>query len=497
MKRREREMRVRSNKYAYAVLHDHDKCIGCLRCVKICPTGALEARIKGPYPTPYAAHEEKCVGCRQCQEICPTHAIRIRPTEPEEFIRGIWTFDAIDDIRERALTGKYLVKGTGAHRRFPTLDDLFILPGQLSVSPRDSYREKCDTKTVIGNNALVEKPLVVEIPILIGAMSYGAISKEAKIAIAKATQVVKTAVDTGEGGLLPEERENAHKLIVQYSTGRFGVSVDYLNAGDAVEIKIGQGAKPGMGGHLLGEKVTEEIAKIRGIPVGTDALSPAYHLDMIRPGDLAKHIEIIRDVTDYRVPVIVKLGPGRVKEDVKIAAEAGADAVVVDGMEGGTGAAPLVVSEHAGIPTIAVISQAVAGLEELGMRDKVSLVLAGGIRNGADIAKALALGADAVSIATGVLIASGCVNCGQCAKGICQKGIATQDPKLRKNLNIKESALSVSNYLKSVTHELQILSMLAGHNNVHNLNKEDLRALTVETAIITGIKMMGLDRTLP
>ena len=491
-------MRVRTNKWSYEVDFHYDKCIGCLRCVKTCPVDALEARIKGPYPTPYPAHEERCVGCRQCQEICPTGAVLVRPAEPEEFTRGIWTFDTIDDIRERAKSGKALIRGSGTNRRVPTLDELLILPAQLTFSPRDVYREKCETKTVIGGKSkLVKNPLVLDVPVIIGAMSYGAISPEAKVALAKATQIVHISTHTGEGGLYPKEREEAYKLIVQYSTGRFGVSVDYLRAADMVEIKIGQGAKPGMGGHLLAEKVTEDIAKIRGIPVGTDALSPAYHLDMVRPGDLAKHIEIIRDITDFQVPVGVKLGPGRVREDVRLAAEAGADAIWVDGMEGGTGAAPLAVMGHAGIPTIACISQAVLSLEELGLKDKVSLIISGGIRTGADVAKALALGADAVGIATAFLVALGCANCQQCAKGTCPRGIATQDPVLRARFNIEEKAMFAANYVKSITHELADLSMLAGKGNVHDLDKDDLRALTVEAAMMTGVKMMGLEKTLP
>ena len=494
-------MRVRSNKYAYEVDYNYDRCIRCLRCVKICPVDALEAVIKGPRPidrSPYPSHEERCIGCRQCQEICPTQAVLIRPAEPEEFIRGIWTFDIIDDIRERARTGKALVKGTGAHRRIPTFDDLLILPAQLKFSPRDSYREYCETRTVIGvNNDLVEKPLVMDVPIMIGAMSYGSISPEAKIALAKATQIVHIATNTGEGGLLPEERGEAYKLVVQYSTGRFGVSIDYMKAADMVEIKIGQGAKPGMGGHLLGEKVTEDIAKIRGLPVGTDALSPAYHLDIKRPRDLARQVDMIRNLTDYRVPVGIKLGPGRVKEDVILAAEAGADAIWVDGMEGGTGAAPLVVTEHAGIPTIACISQAVTGLEEIGVRNKVSLIISGGIQNGADIAKALALGADLVGISTPFLIALGCVNCGQCASGICPGGIATQDPVLRGKFEIEEKAFAAANYVKAITQELEILTMLVGKTSVFELDKDDLRALTTEAAIMTGVKMIGLDRVLP
>jgi len=328
---------------------------------------------------------------------------------------------------------------------------------------------------------------------MIAAMSYGALSREAKTALAKASNITKTAANTGEGGMLPEERQYAHKLVVQYSTGRFGVSEEYMRAADAVEIKIGQGAKPGMGGHLLAKKVTKDIANIRRIPVGTDALSPARHLDIRSGEDLARHIELIREVTDHRVPVIVKLAIGRVREDVKIAAQAGADAIALDGMQGGTGAAPAAAIQHAGLPTIAALPQAIESLEKVGLRNSVSLILSGGIKDGADVAKALALGADVVGIARGVLVALGCRVCGQCAKDECYWGIATQNPELTKNLDIDEGAQKVANYITAVTEELKTLTMLAGRDDVHSLTREDLRALTIDASAITGVKLVGRD----
>lgn len=489
-------MQVRTVKYAYEISIDRYKCMGCLLCVKSCPVDALEARLKQPYPSPYAAHEEKCVGCRNCQKLCPTKAIKVRPAEPEEFMKGTWTFDVIDDVHERANTGKALVQGGGSNRRLPNFDDLLVIPAQLLYAPLDKYRETCSTITLLGKRANVKAPLELSTPIVIGAMSYGALSLEAKCALAKASSIVKTAANTGEGGMLPQEREYAHKLVVQYSTGRFGVSEEYLRAADAVEIKIGQGAKPGMGGHLLAKKVTKDIANTRRIPVGTDALSPARHLDIRSEQDLAKHIELIREITDYRVPIIVKLAIGRAKEDVKIAARAGADVIALDGMQGGTGAAPAAAIQHAGLPTIAALRQAVDALEEIGVRDRVDLILSGGIRDGSDIAKALALGADAVALARGVLLALGCTFCGQCSKDECYWGIATQNPELRKNLNIDEGAQRVANYINAITGELKTLTMLAGKNDVHNLTKEDLRALDINTSAITGVKLIGLEESI-
>jgi glutamate synthase domain-containing protein 2 len=484
-------MVVRKIKYAYEVDIDKNKCIGCLLCVQSCPVDVLESRLKSPFPSPYPAHEEDCVGCRNCQEVCPTNAIKIRPTEPEESIRGTWTFDTIDDINERARTGKSPVIGGGSNRRLPNFDDLLVIPAQILCSPVDKYRETCDTRVTIGDNELVESPLELNLPMVVGAMSYGALSREAKIAIAKATNMVGIATNTGEGGMLPEEREYAKRLIVQYSTGRFGVSEDYLRASDAVEIKIGQGAKPGMGGHLLAEKVTADIAKVRRIPEGTDALSPARHLDIQDPRDLSNHIELIRDVTDYRVPVIVKLAIGRVREEVKIVAEAGADAISLDGMQGGTGAAPEMAMQHAGLPTIAAISQADGALREIGLRNKINLLVSGGIRNGADIVKALALGADAVQLSRGILIAMGCKVCGQCAKGECCWGISTQKPEYRKNLDIEKSAEKVANYITSLGDDINTLVMLSGKNNIHDLNIDDLRSININSSAITGVKLIG------
>ena len=322
-------------------------------------------------------------------------------------------------------------------------------------------------------------------------MSFGALSKESKLAMAKGTSMVGSCANTGEGGMLPEEREMAENLVVQYSSGRFGVSSDYLNVSDAIEVKIGQGAKPGMGGHLLAEKVSPEVAEIRGIPLGTDALSPARFLDATREGDLAKHIELLREVTDWRVPIIVKLGPGRVDEDVMIAAEAGADIISVDGMEGGTGAAPEVVIEHTGVPTLASLVQAVNGLKEIGLKDEVDLIITGGIRSGADVAKAMAMGADAAYIGTGAMIAMGCRACRMCYTGKCPVGVATQDPILRERMDLDLSAMRVANYIKSMTEETKMLAQLTGHDDIRKFSTDDLRALDINSAAITGLRLIG------
>jgi len=321
---------------------------------------------------------------------------------------------------------------------------------------------------------------------MIAAMSFGAISKEAKIALAMGATLAGTATNTGESGMLPEERKYASKLIAQYASGRFGVSAAYLNNSDAIEIRIGQGAKAGMGGHLLGEKVTGEVSRIRMIPEGADALSPARHMDIVGPEDFSMKISQLREITDWRVPIMVKFTSGRVRDDVKIAAKAGADIVVVDGMQGGTGAGPDVVTEHTGIPTIAAIVEADEALKEVNLREEVSLVAAGGIRNGAD----------AVYIGTAALVAIGCRICQMCYAGTCRKGIATQDPLFRKRLDYVEGGKRVARYIEAMTEELSMLTQQAGNTDVSKLEKDELRALNLEASALTGVKMAGMEAPL-
>lgn len=453
-------------------------CVFCGTCEIVCPTDAIEI-----IDDHAEIDKNKCIMCGSCYAACPV----LIPSGAG----SIWDPRTIADIRYTSKAGKYVLRGFGTERKLSNFDDIIILPAQASISPVDKYRELCSTKVVLGTR-YAENPLVLETPVLIAGMSFGALSKECKLGLAKGSSLVGSCANTGEGGMLPEEREYADKLIVQYSSGRFGVSSNYLNVSDAIEVKIGQGAKPGMGGHLMAEKVSPEVAEIRGIPLGTDALSPARFLDATKEGDLAKHIELLREVTDWKVPIIVKLGPGRVNDDVKIVAEAGADIISVDGMEGGTGAAPEVVIEHTGIPTLASLLQAVRGLEEIGMKNEIDLIITGGIRSGADVAKSMALGADAVYIGTGAMIAMGCRACRMCYTGKCPVGVATQDPLLRERLDVELGAMRVANYIKSMTEETKMLAQLAGHDDIRKFSPDDLRALDSTTAEIAGIKLIGM-----
>jgi glutamate synthase domain-containing protein 2 len=336
----------------------------------------------------------------------------------------------------------------------------------------DTYREDCKTQTVLGAR-FAKKPLVIETPIMISGMSYGALSKEAKTALAKATDIVGTSINNGEGGLLPEESDNSYKQVVQILPSRMGFTLRNIEAADALEIIVGIGAKPGLSGHLMASKITKEIAEFRQLPEGIDLHSHPRHGDIFGADDLCLKMEELRDVTDNEIPIFIKLAAGRVWEDVKIAVKAGVDGIVIDGAEGGTGAAPVVASNHLGIPTLPALVQAVRSLEDMGVKEEISLIVSGGIKDGADVAKAIALGADAVAIGTGAMIAMGCVVCLRCHEGKCAFGIGTQDPELRQKLKIDQAAQQVANYIQAMTNEAVILAKAAGKTKLTSLERED------------------------
>ncbi|MEM3058894.1 MAG: glutamate synthase-related protein [Methanomassiliicoccales archaeon] len=486
----------------------------CGACIDACERGVFARDEKGRV---FIANELACVGCRICMEKgCPNSCIYVRAVTPEIISKGIWTVQTVEEIHKKAETGEYEIRGYGTMGSIPHFDGLVVVPSQLaSRPPKDKYRENFQYEVVIGQETCTN-PIKLRYPFVFAAMSYGAISREGKMALSVAAAKLGILANTGEGGMFPGEALLAHGysdeesyrkgikkwnpggyLAVQFSTGRWGVSVDYLRSGDAIEIKIGQGAKPGMGGHLLGDKVTQDIARIRGLPVGTDALSPCRHYDMSNPKDLAKLVEILRDLTNYEKPILIKLGPSRPYDDARIAAEAGVDAISIDGMVGGTGASPEVVTQHAGIPTIACIRQAAKALKDLGLKKKVKLIALGGIRDGADAFKAIALGADAVGFGAAAEIALGCRACMMCHKGACHYGLATQETRFRACIDIESASNRLVNFIHACTEEFKTLAMLSGHDCLETISPEDLRAIDLNTAAITGVKLAGLEKAFP
>ncbi len=420
----------------------------------------------------------------------------------------IYRPEVIDEIQEKAVLGRYRIRGFGTlrPRPIPSLDDLTFLPSTLTRIPLEGYREKCVTKTALGTR-YAEKPIELEIPIMITGMSFGALSFNAKVALAKGASAVGSSTTSGDGGMLPAEREHSKIMINEVLPSRYGASIHDMRVADAIELTIGQGAKPGTGGLLLGTKISEEIATIRELPPGVDQRSPARHPDFLGPDDMIVKIEELREATEWQVPIFVKMGATRVFDDVKLAVKCGADVVVVDGMEGGTAASPELLQDHTGIPTLAAIPEARRALEDIGAYGQVQLIAAGGIRSGVDVAKALALGADACYIGTAALIAMNCNRpiyiedyeklgtepyaCHHCHTGMCPVGITTQDPVLMARLDIDEAAGRVANFLMSMTQEVQMIARACGKANVHDLDPDDMRALTMEAAAITGIPLVG------
>jgi methylamine---glutamate N-methyltransferase subunit C len=432
--------------------------------------------------------------------------------QPDKWIhtppRKSATFDdhAISEIRRAAATGIYDIRGFGAKRKLPHFDDLLFLGASMSRYPLEGYREKCATDVTIGAR-FARKPIVLKIPITIAGMSFGSLSAAAKEALGRGASAVGTSTTTGDGGMTQEERGHSNILVYQLLPSRYGMNPDDMRKADAIEIVIGQGAKPGGGGMLLGQKISRRVAEMRVLPEGIDQRSASRHPDWTGPDDLEIKIQELREITDWEKPIYVKVGASRPSYDIALAVKSGADAIVLDGMQGGTAATQEVFIEHVGIPTLAAIPPAVQALQELGMHRKVQLIVSGGIRNGADVAKCLALGADAVSIGTAALIALGDNDprfedeyrkLGTTAgayddwhEGNDPAGITTQNPELVQRLDPILAGRQLANYLSVLALEAQTIARACGKSHVHNLEPEDLVALTVEAAAMARVPLAG------
>ena len=372
----------------------------------------------------------------------------------------------------------------------------------------EGYRERCDTDVVLGDR-FAAKPIALKIPITVAGMSFGALGANAKEAIGRACTAMGTSSTTGDGGMTEEERRSSETLVYQVLPSRYGMNPDDLRRADAIEIVVGQGAKPGGGGMLLGQKITARVARMRDLPEGIDQRSACRHPDWTGTDDLAIKVLELREITGWQKPIYIKIGASRPRFDVPLAVKAGADVIVLDGMQGGTAATQDVFIEHVGIPTLPAVRQAVEALQDLDMHRKVQLVVSGGIRSGADVAKALALGADAVSIGSAAMVALGCNRpvhvedyraigaepgvCHHCHTGLCPVGITTQEEALEARLDPARGARWLRNYLSAMVLELQTLARASGKSHVLNLEPEDMVALTVEAAAMAGVPLAGTD----
>ena len=428
----------------------------------------------------------------------------IKKTHP----RISWTFDEYtnSEIRRAAETGIYDIRGGGSKRKLPHFDDLLFLGASMSRYPLEGYRETCNTKVTLGTR-YASKPLELDIPITIAGMSFGALSGRAKEALGRGASMAGTSTTTGDGGMTPDERGQSKNLVYQLLPSRYGMNPNDLRKADAIEIVIGQGAKPGGGGMLLGQKISDRVAEMRTLPKGIDQRSACRHPDWTGPDDLKIKILEIREITGWKVPIFIKVAGARPYYDTALAVKAGADVVVLDGMQGGTAATQEVFIENVGQPTLACIRPAVDALQDLDQHRKVQLIISGGIRNGADVAKAMALGADAVSIGSAAMIALGDNDpkwekdynkLGSTAgayddwhEGNDPAGITTQDPELMKRFDPVAGGRRLSNYLKVMTLEAQTIARASGKNDLHNLEPEDLCALTVESAAMARVPLAG------
>ena len=491
----------------FDIVRDESRCIKCQVCVRQCANNVH------CYDEEYDEMNSDggdCVACQRCVTLCPTGALRVQRSATQFRENYNWTAQVQRNIVKQAETGGVLLSGMGTDRPHPIYWDKILLNASQVTNPSiDPLREPMELRTYLGRKpdrveldhssgqARLKTPLdpqlKLEVPIMFSAMSYGSISYNACLSLARAAKALGTYCNTGEGGLHKDFYEFGPNTIVQVASGRFGVTPQYLMAGAAIEIKIGQGAKPGIGGHLPGEKVSKSISETRMIPVGTDAISPAPHHDIYSIEDLRLLIYALKEATNYTKPVCVKIAAvHNVAAIASGSVRAGADIIAIDGIRGGTGAAPTVIRDNVGIPIELAVAAVDTRLRLEGVRNQASLVCAGGIRGSADIVKAIALGADAVYIATSALVAMGCHVCQKCYTGRCNWGIATQDPNLVRRLNPDIGARRLINLLNAWSHEIKELMGGMGVNAIESLrgNRAHLRGVDLTD---TELKILGIE----
>lgn len=490
----------------FIIVRDDKKCINCQVCVRQC---ANEAHLYDEDEQTVYSDDSKCVACHRCVTLCPAKALHIEKNQHQFRGNANWSEVAIKEVYRQADTGGILLTGMGNDKNYPIYWDHILLNASQVTNPSiDPLREPMELKTYLGrkpeaikveNGRLAEKlppQLELDIPIMFSAMSYGSISLNACKSMARTASEIGIMYNTGEGGLHQDLYQYGANTIVQVASGRFGVHSKYLNNGAAIEIKIGQGAKPGIGGHLPGEKVEEEVSKTRMIPIGSDAISPAPHHDIYSIEDLRQLIFALKEATNYEKPISVKIAAvHNVAAICSGIARAGADIIAIDGYRGGTGAAPVRIRDNVGIPIELALAAVDTRLRDEGIRNQVSLVCGGSMRNSADIIKAIALGADAVYIASSALLAMGCHMCQKCNTGKCNWGIATQDPQLTKRLNPEIAVRRLKNLLTAWEHEMKEILGGMGINAIESLrgNRLMLRGigLSQKELDILGIRAAG------
>lgn len=402
-------------------------------------------------------------------------------TYPRETQNPTANYRYMKEIHEMAVTGKSIIQAMGTQMAMPNWDDILILGAQLNPAPLDEYAP-VSTTTVIGKNA--KRPMILSTPVYISHMSFGALSKETKVALSKGSALAHTAMCSGEGGILPEEKSAAYRYIFEYVPNLYSVTDENLKSSHAIEIKIGQGTKPGMGGHLPGSKVTPEIAKIRNKPLGEDVISPSKFPNINTKEDLRDLVTELRERSDGR-PIGIKIAAGRIERDLEWCVFAEADFVTIDGRGGATGASPAIIRDSTSVPTIYALHRARKYLDSV--KSDMELVITGGLRVSSDFAKALAMGADAVAIASAAMVAAACQQYRICGTGMCPVGVATQDPELRSRLHSEAAAQRVANYLNCCTQELKTFARITGHENIHDLSVSDLCTISREISEFTNI----------